>query len=143
MSYTEGWALYAERLAWELGWYEDDPYGNLGRLQYEAFRAARLVVDTGIHSKGWTFDQALEFMIENTGMDEGFLNGEVGRYVAWPGQATGYMIGMLKMLELRQRAMDQLGDQFDLKEFHRVVLSNGSMPLEVLEQVVDDYIQYF
>jgi uncharacterized protein (DUF885 family) len=139
-SYAEGWALYAERLAWELGWYQDDPYGNLGRLQMEAFRAARLVVDTGIHTKGWTFDQAVEYMVENTGLPTRMVQGEIGRYIVWPGQATAYKIGMNKILELRQRAMDQLGDQFDLKEFHNVVLGNGSMPLDVFERVVQDYI---
>lgn len=139
--YTEGWALYAEQLAHELGWYDGDPYGELGRLQGQAFRAARLVVDTGLHAKDWTFDQALRFMVENTGHDRGFMQFEVGRYVAWPGQATAYMVGMLKILELRERAMEQLGEGFDLREFHRIVLSNGSMPLEVLERVVDDYIQ--
>jgi uncharacterized protein (DUF885 family)/WD40 repeat protein len=139
--YAEGWALYAEQLAYELGWYEDDPHGNLGRLQAQAFRAARLVVDTGIHTQGWTFDQAHDFMIQNTGLDPGYLQFEVSRYITWPGQATAYMVGMLKIMELRQKAIDQLGAQFDLKEFHRVVLSNGSMPLEVLEQVVDNYIE--
>jgi uncharacterized protein (DUF885 family) len=139
-AYTEGWALYAERLAWELGWYKDDPYSNLGRLQAEAFRAARLVVDTGIHAQGWSFDQAVVFMVENTGLPQRMVQREVGRYIAWPGQATAYMIGLLKFLELRQEAMDQLGERFDLKEFHTVVLSNGSMPLDVLERVVQDYI---
>ena len=140
--YAEGWALYAEQLAWELGWYEDDPYGNLGRLQYEAFRAARLVVDTAIHAQGWTYDQALEYMKENVGFDTRVVNleFEVSRYVAWPGQATAYKVGMLKILELRQKAEDALGDQFDIKEFHRVILSNGSMPLEILEKVVQTYI---
>jgi uncharacterized protein (DUF885 family)/WD40 repeat protein len=140
LGYTEGWALYAEQLAYELGWYDDDPYGNLGRLQAQAFRAARLVVDTGIHARGWSYDRALEFMIANVGHDPGFLRFEVSRYIAWPGQATAYMVGMLKITELRQRAMERLGDRFDLAEFHRVVLTNGSMPLEVLEQVVDDYV---
>jgi len=140
LGYTEGWALYAEQLASELGWYDDDPYGDLGRLQAQAFRAARLVVDTGLHARGWTFDQAHEFMVENTGQEPGFMQFEVSRYIAWPGQATAYMVGMLKILELRQRAIDRLGDHFDLQEFHRVVLSNGSMPLEVLERVVDRYI---
>jgi uncharacterized protein (DUF885 family) len=138
--FAEGWALYAEQLAHELGWYEDDPYGNLGRLQAQAFRAARLVVDTGLHAKGWTFDEAYDFMLNNTGQDPGLMRFEVSRYITWPGQATAYMVGMLKIMELRQRAIDRLGDQFDLKEFHRVVLANGSMPLEVLEQVVDGYI---
>jgi hypothetical protein len=141
-AYAEGWALYAEQLAWELGWYEDDPYGNLGRLQYEIFRAARLVVDTGIHAKGWTFDEALTYMNENVGFNPYVVNldFEVSRYIAWPGQATAYKVGMLKILELRQKAIDQLGDQFDLKEFHSVVLGNGSMPLDILEKVVENYI---
>ncbi|MBU7014995.1 MAG: DUF885 domain-containing protein [Theionarchaea archaeon] len=141
--YTEGWALYAERLAYELGWYTDDPYGNLGRLQYEAFRAARLVVDTGIHDKGWTFDEAERFMEENAGYknsDVVNVEFEISRYIAWPGQATAYMVGMLKIVELRQNAMDALGEAFDSREFHRIVLGNGSMPLSVLEEVVQDYI---
>jgi uncharacterized protein (DUF885 family) len=142
--YAEGWALYAEQLAFELGWYEDDPYGNLGRLQAEAFRAARLVIDTGIHAEGWTFDQALEYMIENVGFEPGDSVDpeiQIARYIVWPGQATTYKIGMLKILELRQKAIDQLGDKFDLKEFHSLVLGNGSMPLEILERVVDNYIE--
>jgi len=142
--YAEGWALYAERLAWELGWYKDDPYGNLGRLQMEAFRAARLVIDTGIHTQGWTFEQALDFFVENVGFNAGdnvSSDFEISRYISWPGQATSYMVGMLKILELRQRAMDELGGNFDLAEFHDVILSNGSMPLEVLERVVEKYIE--
>ncbi len=139
-AYTEGWALYAERLAWELGWYADDPHGNLGRLQGEVFRAVRLVVDTGIHAKGWTFDQAYDYMLENTGLNPRMVEGQIARYVAWPGQAVSYKMGMLKLLELRQTAMDQLGGQFDLKEFHRIVLGNGSMPFSVMERVVQDYI---
>jgi uncharacterized protein (DUF885 family) len=139
--YTEGWALYAEQLAYELGWYQDDPHGALGYLQAQAFRAARLVVDTGLHANDWSSDQALEFMVENTGYDAGFMRFEVGRYVAWPGQATAYMVGMLKILELRQSAMEQMGESFDLKAFHRIVLSNGSMPLEILERVVEDWVQ--
>jgi len=126
-----------------LGWYDDDPYGNLGRLQAEAFRAARLVVDTGIHTKGWTFRQAQDFFTENVGFKQGDSvdpEGQIARYIVWPGQSTSYKIGMIQMLEIRQNAMDQLGDKFDLKEYHNVVLSNGSMPLEVLERVVDDYI---
>ncbi|MFN2166890.1 MAG: DUF885 domain-containing protein, partial [Anaerolineae bacterium] len=142
-AYTEGWALYAERLAWELGWYDGDPYGNLGRLQAEAFRAARLVVDTGIHAQGWTFDQAEDFIVENVGYERGDnVNPqyEVARYIVWPGQSTAYKIGMIEILALRQRAMDQLGDRFDLKEFHHLLLSNGAMPLQILERVVDDFI---
>ncbi len=143
MAYTEGWALYAERLAWELGWYEDDPYGNLGRLQAAAFRAARLVVDTGLHTKSWNFDQAQEFFTQNTGFEIGDSvnpQHQIARYVVWPGQSTAYYIGFLKMVELRQKAMQVLGDQFDLKAFHRLILSNGSVPLTVLERLVDDYL---
>jgi uncharacterized protein (DUF885 family) len=141
--YTEGWALYAERLAWELGWYTGDPYGDLGRLQAEAFRAARLVVDTGIHAQGWDFDRALDFFVENVGYEAGdIVNPEhqIARYIVWPGQATAYQIGMIEILQLRQEAMDALGDRFDLKAFHRLVLGNGSMPLEMLERLVEHYI---
>ncbi len=140
-AYTEGWALYAERLAYEMGVYENDPYGNLGRLQAEAYRAARLVVDTGLHSMRWTFSQAVDFMVDNTGMPRYVLESEVSRYISVPGQATAYYMGYTKIMELRQEAMDALGDQFDLKEFHNLVLGSGAMPLDVLEQVVDEYIQ--
>ncbi len=142
-AFTEGWALYAENLVWELGWYEGDPYGFLGFLQGQALRAARLVVDTGLHAKGWTFDQAQDFFTENTGFEVGDnLNPQqqIARYLVWPGQSVSYYVGFQKILELRQHAIDELGDAFDLKAFHRVVLSNGSMPLELLEQVVDQYI---
>jgi uncharacterized protein (DUF885 family) len=143
-AYAEGWALYAEQLANDLGWYDDDPYGKLGFLQAQAFRAARLVVDTGLHAQKWTFDQAQQFFTENTGFEVGDSvnpQHQIARYLVWPGQSTSYYVGYLKIMGLRQRAMDQLGDDFDLKEFHRVVLSNGSMPLEILEQVVDEYIK--
>jgi uncharacterized protein (DUF885 family) len=139
-SYAEGWALYAEYLAWEVGFYEDDPYGNLGRLQSELFRAARLVVDTGIHAKGWSREEAIDYMVEIVGYSRTDMTREVERYIVWPGQATAYKIGMLKILELRERAMQALGDDFDIKEFHNLILGNGAMPLEILERVVDDYI---
>lgn len=142
-SYTEGWALYAENLAWELGWYGDDLYGYLGFLQFQAFRAARLVVDTGLHAKGWTFDQAQAFFTENTGFEVGDnINpqNEIARYMVWPGQSVSYYVGYLKLMELRQKAMDKLGDDFDLKAFHSIVLGNGSMPLGILERVIDAYI---
>ena len=138
--FVEGWALYAERLAFELGWYESDPYGDLGRLQYEALRAARLVIDTGIHSKGWTFEQAVQFNMDNVGASRGASEGAAGRYSVVPGQATGYMIGMLHILEARQRAQDQLGADFNLKEFHRIVLTSGGVPLALLDNVVDTWI---
>ena len=138
--YIEGWGLYAERLAGELGWYEGDPYGKLGQLRFEALRAARLVMDTGIHWLGWSFEQAAEFNNVNVGSSIGSSQGAAGRYSVWPGQATAYMVGMLKIVELRQRAMDALADDFDLREFHRVVIGNGALPLAVLETVVDNYI---
>lgn len=134
-SFIEGWGLYAERLAKDSGWYENSPYADLGRLQFEAMRAARLVVDTGIHSKGWGIDFANQFHIDNVG-----FSGSISRYSVWPGQATAYMTGMLKILELRQMAMDELGDLYDIKEFHTAVLGNGSIPLDVLQSVVEQYI---
>ncbi len=139
-AFVEGWALYAERLAFDLGWYDNDPYGDLGRLQYEALRAARLVMDTGIHSLGWSFDDAATFNRENIGWSIGASQGAAARYSVWPGQATAYMVGMLQILRERQRAMDMLGAQFDLKAFHRAVLSNGAVPLTLLDDVVDRYI---
>jgi uncharacterized protein (DUF885 family) len=139
-AFVEGWALYAERLAWELGWHDGDPYSNLGRLQYEALRAARLVMDTGIHSLGWSFDQAAQFNVDNIGWSIGASQGAAGRYSVWPGQATAYMVGMLQILDERQRAMNELGVLFDLKGFHRALLSNGAVPLSLLHSVVDRYI---
>lgn len=142
-AYAEGWALYAERLAWELGWYESDPYGYLGFLQSQAFRAARLVVDTGLHAMGWTFDQAQAFFTANTGFevdDNVNPEHEIARYLVWPGQSTAYYVGYLKFVELRQRVMDELGDQFDIKDFHHLVLTNGSMPLQILEALVSNWL---
>ncbi|MEM7433115.1 MAG: DUF885 domain-containing protein [Pseudomonadota bacterium] len=139
-AFVEGWALYAERLAWELGWYDGDPYGNLGRLQYEALRAARLVMDTGIHEFGWSFDEATQFNIDNVGWSLGASQSAAARYSVWPGQATAYMVGLLKILDERQRAMDELGTDFDLKGFHRALLENGGLPLELMDDVVDRYI---
>jgi uncharacterized protein (DUF885 family) len=140
-AFVEGWALYAERLAYEQGWYANDIYGNLGRLQYEALRAARLVMDTGIHSMGWSFDQAVQFNMDNLGASTGSSQSAAGRYSVWPGQATAYMVGMLRILELRQHAMDLLGAQFDLKAFHRVVLQSGGIPLSLLDDVIERYIE--
>ncbi|MDJ0813648.1 MAG: DUF885 domain-containing protein [Woeseiaceae bacterium] len=137
--FIEGWALYTERLAWELGWH-DDPYSDLGRLQYEALRAARLVMDTGIHDLGWSFDQAVQFNRDNVGASVGASQYASARYSVYPGQATAYLVGMLQILDERQRAMDALGPQFDLKAFHRALLTNGSVPLEFLDDVVDRYI---
>lgn len=140
-AYIEGWALYSERLAWELGFYKNDPFGNLGRLQAEMFRAVRLVVDTGIHHKKWTREEAITYMIENTGMTTGEVETEIERYIVMPGQACAYKIGMMKILELREKAKTQLGDKFELKEFHNVVLKNGAVPLDILEELIDEYIE--
>lgn len=138
-AFSEGWALYTEQLAWELG-YQDDPLDNLGRLQGEMFRAVRLVVDTGMHAKRWTREQAIDYMIEHTGMGQKEVTSEIERYLVMPGQALAYKIGMLKILQLRERAQRELGESFDIRQFHNVVLTNGSLPLEILEQVVDAWI---
>ena len=138
-AYIEGWALYAERVAWELGLMPTHA-DNIGRLIAELFRAVRLVVDTGIHQRRWTREEAIEYMLANTGMAESDVVSEVERYIVMPGQATAYKVGMMKILELRQKAMDELGDRFDLRDFHDVVLKNGAVPLDILEQIVDDYI---
>ncbi|WP_428265988.1 DUF885 domain-containing protein [Haliangium sp.] len=140
-AYVEGWALYAERLAADLGWYEDDLAGDLGRLQYEAFRAARLVVDTGLHAKRWDYTRAVDFMVDNVGYPRASMERQVIRYMSWPGQATAYKIGMNRIVSLRQEAMDALGDDFDLAGFHTVVLGHGSVPLEVLDGLVADWIE--
>jgi uncharacterized protein (DUF885 family) len=133
--FVEGWALYAERLMWELGVYENNAIGNLGRLNLELLRAVRLVADTGIHALQWTWDQVTDYQTQVLGYPA-----ERERYMVMPAQATSYYVGFLKILELRQRTMDALGANFDLKAFHRVVLQNGSVPLSVLEQLVDTYI---
>jgi uncharacterized protein (DUF885 family) len=138
-AYVEGWALYAERLAWETG-FEKNPMDNLGRLRDEMFRACRLVVDTGLHAKHWTREQAIKYMLDNTGMGEKEITSEIERYLVMPGQALAYKVGMLKILELREKAKSELGDKFDIRDFHDVVLKNGAMPLTVLEHVVNDYI---
>jgi uncharacterized protein (DUF885 family) len=139
-AYAEGWALYAERLAAEIGMYKDDPFGDLGRLEAEMFRATRLVVDTGLHADGWTREQAIAYMVNTTGMNESEVVSEVERYMGLPGQACAYKIGQLKILELRERAKAALGPKFDLKDFHAVVLENGGVPLTTLELLVNEWI---
>ena len=138
-SYVEGWGLYAERLAKEQGRFTD-PLQDFGRLQNEMLRAARLVVDTGAHAKKWTREQMIEFMLANNPMKESEAAKEVERYIDNPGQALSYKIGMLKILELREKARRDLGAKFDIRDFHDVVLKNGAVPLPVLEGLVDDYI---
>jgi uncharacterized protein (DUF885 family) len=138
-AFVEGWALYAERLAWEAG-FEKDPLDNLGRLQAEMFRSVRLVVDSGMHAKHWTREQAIAYMLEKTGMPEGDVTAEIERYLVWPGQALAYKVGMMKILELRERAKSALGAKFDIRAFHDQVLTGGSLPLSILEQKIDAWI---
>ena len=140
-AYIEGWALYAEWLAHDAGWYDGDPFGDIGRLQAEMFRAVRLVVDTGIHAKRWSRERAIDYMREKTGMAQADVTAEVERYIVAPGQACAYKIGMLEIQALRTRAQTELGPRFDQREFHDVVLKNGAMPLEILDEQVVAYIQ--
>ena len=139
-AFSEGWALYAERLAVEAGLIKD-PYEMIGSLQSELFRAARLVVDTGLHSKKWTREEAIIYMMDNAGEVRSESESEIERYIVWPGQATSYMIGRIKIMELRERAKAELGNRFNIKDFHSVVLMNGILPLTVLEALVDQYIK--
>lgn len=138
-AYVEGWGLYSELVPKEIGFYQD-PYSDFGRLAMELFRAARLVVDTGIHSKKWTREQALAYFKENTPNPEGDNKKEIERYIVWPSQATGYKIGMNKILELRESAKKTLGDKFDIREFHNVVLSSGPVPMNILEEMVNSWV---
>lgn len=138
--YVEGWALYSELLAYEMGMYKDDPFGDLGRLQAEAYRAARLVVDTGLHYKKWTRDQAITYFADATGTAMSDVVSAIDRYIAWPGQALGYKLGMLKLVELREHAKQQLGDKFDIKAFHDVVLLKGARPMALVEEDIKTWI---
>jgi uncharacterized protein (DUF885 family) len=138
-AFTEGWGLYAESLGEEMGLY-DSPARRMGELSYQMWRAARLVVDTGIHAMGWDKARAVAFMRDNTALTDANIDAEVNRYISWPGQALGYMIGRLKILELRARAEAALGERFDLRRFHDAVLRNGSVPLDVLESEIDLWI---
>lgn len=134
--YTEGWGLYAEQLADELGAYADDPFGKLGYLQSYMFRAGRLVVDTGLHHKRWSREQAIRYMVENTGQSEPTMVTEVERYCVWPGQATSYMVGQTRWVAVREAVKRQLGDRFDLRAFHDTALGAGVMPISVLEAMM-------
>jgi uncharacterized protein (DUF885 family) len=138
-AYGEGWALYAEKLAYENGFFED-PYSRLGYLESELFRAVRLVVDTGIHHKRWSREKAIAYMREHIGQPIESITTEVERYIVFPGQACAYKMGELKIVELRERVKSKLGDYFDIRDFHNVILQKGSMPLEILEKRVDIYI---
>lgn len=139
-AYSEGWGLYAELLGKEMGAFKD-PYSDFGRLAGEIWRAVRLVVDTGLHSKGWTEQQAVDYFLANSSSAEGAVRSEIQRYIVWPGQATGYKIGMLRILEMRENARKQLGDKFDIRGFHDTVLGGGALPLELLERRVQDWVK--
>jgi uncharacterized protein (DUF885 family) len=138
-AYTEGWALYAEELGKEVGFYQD-PVSDYGRLSSELFRAVRLVVDTGIHSKGWTREQVVEFMRKSGAVDEPTIQSETDRYIAWPAQALSYKLGQLKIRELRERAKKELGPKFDIRKFHDEMLDGGTLPLDLLEARTDKWI---
>ncbi|MCH8477179.1 MAG: DUF885 domain-containing protein [Wenzhouxiangella sp.] len=138
-AHAEGWALYAERLAWEMGFHED-PYDNLGRLQAELFRAVRLVVDTGMHHYRWSRERGIDYMQSVTGMPATDVEAEIERYLVIPGQANSFKVGMMRMQAMRERAEQALGEDFDIRDFHRVILDNGARPLELLDRVVDEWI---
>ncbi len=139
-AYVEGWALYSELLSKEMGQYKD-PYSDFGRLSTELWRAIRLVVDTGLHSKGWTEKEAVQYFINNSPTAEGAIRTEIRRYMVIPGQATAYKVGMIKILELREHAKNELGDSFDIRDFHDTILGNGSLPLPLLEKRVNQWIE--
>jgi len=139
-AFVEGWALYAERLGLEVGFYKD-PYSDFGRLAYEMWRACRLVVDTGLHTKGWSRQQAIDYMAENTSLSVHNITTEVDRYITWPGQALAYKIGELAITALRRKAAAELGDKFDVRAFHDTILGNGALPIAILEDVVNDWIK--
>jgi uncharacterized protein (DUF885 family) len=139
-AYVEGWALYSETLGYDMGFYKADPYARFGTLNDEMLRAMRLVVDTGIHSKGWTREQAIDYMLSHSGMGKTDATAEVERYIAIPSQAVAYKVGALTIQRLRRHAQDELGPKFDIREFHAQVLNSGALPLEILEQKIDRWI---
>ncbi|QJR09427.1 hypothetical protein DSM104443_00471 [Usitatibacter rugosus] len=139
-AYQEGWALYAESLGYEMGFYKD-PYQRFGALSNEALRACRLVIDTGVHAFGWTREQSIKYLLDNSGVSENFAAAEVDRYIVWPGQALGYKVGELKIKALRAKASAALGDKFDIRRFHNAILDDGALPLTVLEARIDEWIR--
>jgi uncharacterized protein (DUF885 family) len=138
-AYSEGWGLYSERLGKDVGFYQD-PYSDYGRLEGDIWRAVRLVVDTGVHSQHWTRQQMVDYFHEHSGVGETDVQAEVDRYIAWPAQALGYKVGQLRLLALRAKAQQALGDRFDLRAFHDQVLDSGALPLDLLEQRIDSWI---
>jgi uncharacterized protein (DUF885 family) len=139
-AYSEGWGLYSEKLAKEMPGTFEDPYSDFGRLGSEIWRAIRLVVDTGLHSKGWTEEQAVQYFLANSAITEGQARSEVQRYIVMPGQATAYKIGMIEIQQMRARAEAALGDKFDIRAFHDTILGGGALPLEMLNAKVDRWI---
>src|SRR5262249_16654552 len=139
-AYIEGWALYSEQFADEMGMYADDPWGRIGYMHDAALRGVRLVVDSGMHAMKWTREQAIKYFVDSIGDPEPTATTEVERYCVWPGQACGYMLGKLTILRLRNKAKAELGAKFDIHDFHDAILTGGAMPLKVLESVVDRYI---
>ena len=140
-AYIEGWALYAEQLAWEMGVYDDKPLYNLGRLRLDLMRAVRLVVDTGLHYKRWTRQDAIDYMLKTLGTSEEHVISEVEKFIVYPGQACSYKIGKMRIIELREKFKKVMGENYDIKEFHDLILSSGPVPLFVLEQIVDNYMR--
>src|SRR5690606_5629091 len=139
-AYTEGWGLYTELLAKEMGFYTD-PYSDFGRLSQELWRAARLVVDTGLHHKKWTREQAIQYLLDNTPNSEGEARKAIERYIAYPGQATAYLIGKTEILRVREEAKAELGNRFDIRTFHDVVLGSGPVPLSIMRENVENWVK--
>lgn len=138
-AFGEGWGLYAEYLGYELGLYQN-PYSEFGRLTYEMWRACRLVIDTGVHYMGWTRDEAVAYLADNSALSIHEVNTEINRYITWPGQALAYKMGEITIKNLRERAQNELGEDFDVKEFHDTILSKGTVTMSILEEIVDRYI---
>lgn len=139
-AFGEGWGLYAESLGYEIGLYKD-PYSEFGQLTYDMWRACRLVIDVGVHTKGWSRQQAVDYLANNTALSLHEVNTEVNRYIAWPGQALAYKMGELKINELRKRTQAALGDKFDVRKFHDLLLSEGTLTLRLMDKLIDKYIE--
>jgi uncharacterized protein (DUF885 family) len=139
-AFGEGWGLYSERLGKEIGFYQD-PYSDFGRLTYEAWRACRLVVDTGMHAKGWSRQQAVDYLADNTALSMADVIAQIDRYISWPAQALSYKIGEIKIRQLRAMAEEKLGDKFNIRDFHDQMLKNGSLPMDLLEELTVNWVE--